>query len=368
MLHLALALLVLAGNAPVASLDLSVVACGDFAGIDLRLGEDGDSLIAADDEPAPAAYDPLRLPDVAKVEVLDREARDEARERALPLRIYLPPGPEPAPVVLFSHGLGGSREASPYLGEHWAARGYVAVFLQHPGSDESVWKGVPPRRRMAAMREAASATNALLRAQDVAAVLDWLQARNAGEEDALYGRLDLEHVGMSGHSFGAVTTQGVSGQSAGLLGRRFTDARIDAALALSPSAPTRQDPEKAFGAVSIPWMLMTGTLDDSPIGDQTPESRLLVYPALPDRIDRYELVLEGAEHSAFGERGLPGDRHERNPNHHRAILALSTAFWDAHLRGDAAARAWLHGDGARSALEEGDRWQVGEASEPEDGE
>jgi len=45
--------------------------------------------------------------------------------------------------------------------------------------------------------------------------------------------------------------------------------------------------------------------------------------------------------------------------HHRTILALSTAFWDTHLRGDAAARTWLHGDGGKQALGTGDRWQVG---------
>jgi hypothetical protein len=83
-----------------------------------------------------------------------------------------------------------------------------------------------------------------------------------------------------------------------------------------------------------------------------------VYPNLPAGIDRYELVLKDAEHSAFTDRPLPGDKEQRNPNHHRAILALSTAFWDAHLRGDESARAWLHGPGARSVLEEGDRWQL----------
>lgn len=41
---------------------------------------------------------------------------------------------------MFSHGLGGSRSGSAFLGEHWAARSYVAVSLQHPGSDDSVWK------------------------------------------------------------------------------------------------------------------------------------------------------------------------------------------------------------------------------------
>ena len=77
------------------------------------------------------------------------------------------------PVVLFSHGLGGSRHGSGYLGEHWSRRGYVAVFLQHPGSDESVWRDVPTRR-LAAMRDAASAENFLLRVQDVPTVLDAL--------------------------------------------------------------------------------------------------------------------------------------------------------------------------------------------------
>ena len=82
---------------------------------------------------------------------------------------------------------------------------------------------------------------------------------------------------------------------------------------------------------------------------------LAVYPAL--KCEKYELVLDGAEHSAFTERALPGEAGKRNPNHHRAILALSTAFWDAYLMGIAPAREWLQGDGPRSVLEEKDCWQ-----------
>jgi hypothetical protein len=104
-------------------------------------------------------------------------------------------------------------------------------------------------------------------------------------------------------------------------------------------------------------MLVTGTKDVALIGDADLESRLNVYPNLPDAIDRYELVLHNAEHSAFTDRRLPGDRERPNPNHHRAILALSTAFWDAHLRDDPAARVWLHEAGPRSVLEQDDRWQ-----------
>jgi hypothetical protein len=103
---------------------------------------------------------------------------------------------------------------------------------------------------------------------------------------------------------------------------------------------------------------MTGTHDTSPIGSATVESRMNVYPHLPDTVAHYELVLQGAEHSAFTERALPGDQRSRNPNHHRAILALSTAFWDAYLRGDGEALEWLQGPDARAVLEEEDRWQV----------
>ena len=92
------------------------------------------------------------------------------------------------------------------------------------------------------------------------------------------------------------------------------------------------------------------------IGGADVASRLAVYPALPPG-GKYELVLHGAEHSAFTDRALPGDRNTRNPNHHRAILALSTAFWDAWLRDDPNARAWLEGAGPATILEPQDRWQ-----------
>jgi len=62
-------------------------------------------------------------------------------------------------------------------------------------------------------------------------------------------------------------------------------------------------------------------------------------------------------HVSFADRALPGDREARNPNHHRVMLALTTAFWDAYLKNNDAAKKWLDGDGPRSILEENDRWQ-----------
>lgn len=308
-----------------------------------------------------ANYDPLSIDSHSSPSRVELVVHDDARNRDVPIRVYLPVTSRPAPVVLFSHGLGGSRSGSSFLGEHWAARGYVAVFLQHPGSDDSVWKSAPNEERMAALKNAASLDNLLLRVHDVPAVLNQLGTWNSAKDHALSGRLDLDHVGMSGHSFGAVTTEAVSGETLPTTGQRFTDPRIKAAVVFSPSAPELGDPAKAFGAVKIPWLLMTGTKDVAPIGHADMKSRLAVYPALRGA-PKYELVLNNAEHSVFTDRALPGDREPRNPNHHRAILAISTAFWDAYLRNNNDARVWLDGFGPRSILEPDDRWQCAVAN------
>ena len=309
------------------------------------------------------AYDPMTVPVAGTGGAgapLDLTVHDTKRDREIPVRVYLPTPLKDAPsspVVIFSHGLGGNREGSAYLGEHWAARGYAVVYVQHPGSDDSVWKNVEPSERMAALKGAVTLKNFVLRFQDVPAVLDQLAIWNKESSHALNGRLDLARVGMSGHSFGAQTTQGLSGQSLpGDVGQRFADSRNRAAVAFSPNIPTTGDAKAAFAGVKIPWMLMTGTRDTSPInGTTTPETRQQVFTELPPG-DKYEVVLNNAEHSAFTDRPLPGDTQPRNPNHHRVILALSTAFWDAYLKDNAEAKAWLAGDNPRGVMEKEDKW------------
>lgn len=107
--------------------------------------------------------------------------------------------------------------------------------------------------------------------------------------------------------------------------------------------------------VAIPWLLMTGTDDVAPIGGATVASRLAVFPALPAG-GKFELVLADGKHAAFTDHdGLR--QKPRNPNHHRAIKAISTAFWDTYLKGDAEAKIRLTGDGPREVLEPADQWQ-----------
>jgi predicted dienelactone hydrolase len=293
---------------------------------------------------AERAYDPLAVSDQNRFETLDFTVKDQTRQREIPIRVYLPSEKTPAPVVLFSHGLGGSRAGYAYLGRHWALRGYVAVFLEHRGSDASA-------------RRAPGVQNFLLRMKDVPAVLDQLERWNKSPGHALAGMLDLSRIGMSGHSLGASTTEAMSGQVFSHGRFSYTDPRIKAAIALSPSGPGRgSDPKEVFGRVKIPWMLMTGTRDFTGIGNGDLKSRLAVFTALPPG-GKYELVLDGAEHSVFTDLTSSRETGKRKLDYHQVTLALSTAFWDAWLRGDMAARTWLDGDGPNSVLEKNDRWQ-----------
>ena len=293
------------------------------------------------------------------IKQIDFEPRDSKRDRKVPLRVYLPDKATAQPVVLFSHGLGGSREGNPYLGQHWAGAGFVAVFIQHAGSDRDVMKNVPLRDRFNALKSAASYKSARDRLDDVSFVIDQLEQWNRTQDHPLFGKLDLEHIGMSGHSFGSVTTLGVAGQQS-FFGRKFEEPRIDAFLAMSPQPGKGPPPEKAFAQLNRPLLCMTGTQDDSPIDPAvTPQSRQLVYKALPEG-DKYHLVFRDGHHYTFSDaRGLRRRDRDRNPKHHPAIQKISVKFWQAYLRDDAEAKQWLQSDTAHSdgTLAAEDVWQ-----------
>jgi predicted dienelactone hydrolase len=302
-------------------------------------------------------YNPLEIEKGEKVETVDLTFEDSKRKREIPVKIYYADVDLPAPVILFSHGLGGSREGSSYLGKHWAARGYICIFIQHPGSDEAVWKDKPKLLRKNAMRKAANVENFLLRIKDVSFVIDKLEELNKDKNSNYFGKFDLNRIGMSGHSFGARTTQAVCGEVFKNGKISYVDKRIKAAIPMSPSSAKNSDAKISFSSVSIPWMLMTGTKDIAAIGDQDLESRLSVFPSLPAG-DKYQIVLHNGEHSAFTDRALPGDSEQRNPNHHKVILALSTAFWDAHLKKDKKAEEWLKGNGPHTIIKKEDEWKI----------
>ena len=305
---------------------------------------------------AQAEYDPLNTS--VNIEIIDTSFTYGATNRSVPLRLYLPNTGSPAPVILFSHGLGGSREASPFLGNQWSARGYCVVFMQHTGSDREEIKNAPRFQRLQALKNAMSRESVINRNNDVRATLDQLEELNLSR-GRYCNRFDLEKVGMSGHSFGAITTQAVSGQNYGSQGQIYTDSRIKAAIAMSPSMPSSGRTPTTFSMVKIPWLLMTGTADDSPVNRRVDaKSRRDVFKSLPSNGNSFELVLNEGTHFIFGGRSEKLFGPQSPQQQQASIKAISTGFWDAYLKQDPEAKAWLKGESVRTVLDPRDVWSI----------
>lgn len=287
------------------------------------------------------------LSGAARAGVLREEWTDAGRKRNVPVKIYYPHddsgGKPPWPVIIFSHGLGGSRETYGYLGAYWAAHGYVSVHLQHPGSDETVIKdSAEPWRdlRRAAMKPESIVNRPL----DGKFAIDRLKALNDDPAFPLHGKLDLSRIGVAGHSFGAYVTMALAGQSF-MNGRDvapFKDNRIKAGLALStPVAGTGRDKDILYAPIRIPIFHMTGTTDDSPIGETTAAQRRLPFDHTKNA-PAYLVTLADGDHMIFAGRRI-GPEQPNDAAVQALICKSSTAFWDAWLKGDAKAKEWLEG-------------------------
>jgi predicted dienelactone hydrolase len=276
--------------------------------------------------------------------------------RSLPVRIRLPEGGGPAPAVVISHGLGGSRDGLGYLGRALAAAGFVAVHIQHPGTDIALWQGGGGDFSMALMAAALDAGQALARLQDGLFALDEL-ARRVAAPGALRGRVDLSRLGVAGHSYGAWTVQHLLGQRlpGGERGLALPDPRLKVGIALSPVPPRGLPPRLAFGRVATPMLHVTGTLDSGYIEGATPQDREIPFRAISGPPQALA-VLEGANHAAFADEPAAGPRWS-NPAYHARSAGLAVLFLRAALFGDAAARTALRA-GAPGLLEEGDRLEL----------
>jgi predicted dienelactone hydrolase len=297
---------------------------------------------------APASPPYKKEPGPSAVSAVRYDWTDGSRNRPVPVKIYFPEkGAGPFPVIVFSHGLGGSREGYEYVGRHWASHGYVVALPQHLGSDDAVWRG--KRQPGVEMRKAAAdLSNAIARPLDVRFVLDRLTAMNH-EDGPFKGRLDLNAVGMAGHSFGGWTTLAVAGEVFPG-GRTLSDPRVKAAIAMSPRAAEGRDLDREYGAIRIPMLHMTGTRDSSPIGlPGGPENRRIPFDHIHGA-DQYLVTFNGGDHMVFSGERLRGEANPKDPVFHDLIRESTTAFWDAYLKHETAARTWLAGGGFRDVM------------------
>jgi len=267
----------------------------------------------------------LFLAGLARAEPATRELDwfDETRQRAVPVRLYWPDSAKLVPLVVFSHGIGGSRRGYSYLGEHFAANGIASLHLQHVGSDRSLWTG-NVLSLVGRLQDAAQEREALERVKDLSFALDQL----LGDEE--FGkRIDRQRIAAAGHSYGANTVMLAAGASVRRGGRRLEmrDPRVKAAVLLSaPPFYGEADLKAILQSITLPTLHVTATEDVIRIpGFYSPASdRVAVFEAVGSALKTLA-VFEGGSHSIFTNRGGTGGV-ELNPKVKAATKELALAF------------------------------------------
>ncbi len=261
-------------------------------------------------------------------EVRDLAWTDAARQREVLARLYLPIADagksQAAPLVVFSHGIGGSREGYSYIGKYLAANGIAALHVQHAGSDRSLWFG-NPLQMVGRLQEAAKEGEAIDRTKDVRFALDRVLS-----DAAIRPKLDAQRIAAAGHSYGANTTLLLSGARVQRKGSLLdlADPRIKAAVIISaPPFYGEGDPTQILQSIRVPSLHITATGDEIKIPGyySSAQDRVAVYEATAPSQDKLLAVFKEGSHSMFTDRlGTGGEA--LNPQVKQATRELMLAF------------------------------------------
>ena len=160
---------------------------------------------------------------------------------------------------------------------------------------------------------------------DVSFVLDQLIAANDDQLSPVFGRIDPDRIGVSGHSLGAATTYAVTFDAC------CRDPRIDAAVVMA--GVLLVDAADMDYSTATPVLIFHGDADP-----------LLAYQLDVDTFaklspPKWFVTLQGAAHSPpYEDTESPWDD---------VVETTSTDFWLGQLNGDAAALARLDADADR---------------------
>ncbi|WP_311275980.1 acetylhydrolase [Methylobacterium sp. WCS2018Hpa-22] len=277
------------------------------------------------------------LPASEEARVIDFEWVDPTRDRAVPARLYWPASATrkgPVPLIVFSHGLGGSRKGYSYLGEGWSARGIASLHIQHVGSDQTLWEG-NPILLLDRLDGAADEQEAIERTRDVSFGLDRLLHR----DNPFQAAIDRKRVVAAGHSYGANTTLILTGAQVIRNGKPIggRDPRFTASIVISaPPFYGEADLAAVLASADVPSLHVTTTEDTIRIpGRFSPvQDRIDVFNAIPTA-RKALVVFQGGSHSVFTDRSLRNGG-PLNPLVKRATMEAGIAFLDLVHRSDPA--------------------------------
>jgi predicted dienelactone hydrolase len=266
---------------------------------------------------------------------------DAARNKDLGLKIYYPEGSGPFPVIVFSHGLYGSKDAYWALAQYWASYGYVCIHPSHADSrQDSGYRGT--------LRQAIADPDLWRsRPKDISFIIDSLpQIEKLAP--TLKGKLDRSRIGVGGHSYGAYTAVAIGGATVQMPGAKspvsFADKRVRAIVVLSPQGEGEMGlTSHSWENIRVPMLAMYGSRDFA-TQRRTPTWRSQPFNGAPPG-DKYDVELEGATHFTFvgpmRKRGL------QTPLFQCAKVE-TLAFWDTYLKDGEAAREYLAYEGLKT--------------------
>ena len=280
----------------------------------------------------------------------DLTLKNAARKKDLTCKIYYPKTGGPYPVILFSHGFGGNKDAFGPISKHWASNGYVVIHPTHADGlirrkadlkkdDEKS----PDQPRFGGLLGGLN-NPAIIgdRVADLVMVLDHLD-RLPTLVPSLKDKIDAKSIGVAGHSFGAYTAMLIGGVTVDLgqdKAKSFLDKRVKCILPISAQGTGQQGlTEKSWAVLKLPMMTITGTRDRG-AGGQDVEWKKEPYKYSP-KGDKFLVVIDGANHFSFGGAGGFGGRSDAITE---SVNLCSTHFWDAYLKDSQASKKYLQSD------------------------
>jgi predicted dienelactone hydrolase len=261
------------------------------------------------------------------------------RAARMEVRVVAPAVGSMLPIILFSHGHGGSNFLSSMRGygpmaDFYAAHGFVVILPTHQNSKTLALDPNGPGGPLFWRS----------RAQDMHFLLDHLDEVEA-VVPGLAGRLDRTRIAAVGHSMGGHTV-------AMLAGMRVTDPetkevadlsapRIKASVMLSPPgsgadlAPWAREhypvlANNDFSHMAMPGLVVTGDKDFSDLFSERRDWRTDAYVLSPGR--KSLVVLRGAEHLLGGVSGYDAkETSDESPERVAAIQRITWAYLQTAL-------------------------------------
>jgi dienelactone hydrolase len=310
--------------------------------------------------------------------------RDPERGKNLPVTIIAPRDGGPYPIIIFSHGAGLAPMVYGDTLRLWASHGYVILAPVHSDSVDLQIKrqmmegdGEPVDYREAMHEAVANAmTDSSVwvnRAKDIVFLLNSIP-NLPDRVPELAGKMDGSRIGIAGHSIGAQTAALLAGATIRVpedeRSEGFADPRVKCAILMSSEGTGAAGlTEQSWKGCKLPMLVMVGTDDLSSSGE--PASwKLGAYKFAPDG-EKFAVMVANANHMSFCSSIVNGTDAHMTMQSYRAMMGQvdqnegqilsdielpTIPFWDAYLKKDAKALAYLKSGQIPADTQKRDQW------------